>query len=1379
LQKITADEFAKVELSVVLFEGYQEVDTPVGADRLVQFSSLKLEIEDVGISKRAESITYKTYTEEKSIRELKVDRTLLDFSDTKQSATITASGAIPALWVTNDDANVKELVEHLNKELLYCTHLPQKFYEGDIKGIFKRRELLSIVDLSAASIPVSWNYDFYESIANAIKYQQLWTSTVAYTSKKYATQENGRELEFVNDEIPPFIDNTLKDFLPMPHPEELSGSGFWEGNLVIDKTVSGAVNFIDSAGLVTDYIRPEGSGFFLKADSGEEELIATNKNAWMLNGNTIGAKKTIGSLDAYDVGIIRGGTEIVTILSTGATITGKITSTSDSEFNGVLIGRGGGSISTNTRAGAGALVNNTTGSYNTALGTNALNLNTTGAYSLALGANALASNTTGNSNVAIGGWALFSNLTGSDSLALGVNAGRWYGASVALTVATQSIFLGSSSKASGNSETNQIVIGYAAIGEGSNSVVLGNNSITKTILKGNVGIGITSPTYKLDVSGTFHTTGAATFDVVPSSLQDGTTSNHLIRYSQFIANVFLKPYLGTVKTVALTNITLEDPQTISGYAAVATDIVLVIGQTDATKNGLWTVASGAWTRPTDANEDAELRGFIVSITSGTYAGYKYNNTNASAITIDATNITYSEWNNTVETDPIFVAWRDETRTANTIFMAPNGSNAAATWRLLVAADIPSLDFSKITTGFPTTIASAGFTDYNSLWDTRLAATVVPIANGGTGSATQNFVDLTTAQTIAGIKTFSVDAVINGLTVGKGGGSISTNAAFGYQSLYDNTTGINNSAYGGLSLSYNTTGGSNTASGYRSLYANNIGSDNTAVGTLSLHSNTTGGQNTAVGSLSLQSNITGSKNTAFGQWSGYDTTGSNNTFLGYYAGGGITTGSGNTILGYNIIGLSATLADTLIIGAGGRKDLYGTATGIGIGVALPAEKLDLLGNFKYSGTLKPSGTAGTAGQFLGTDGTNDTWATLVAADISDFATAWTTNYNLITKNTGYNKAFGTSAGTVSEGNHTHDTATASVLGFIKIGTTLEIAAGVVNQKSGIVTASTYRSVTVDTYGRVTGGTNPTTIAGYGITDYNSLWDTRLATKTTANLAENASYLYFTNARGIAATLSGYSSGAGTISSSDTILSAINKLNGNVAALSGGGVGTIDAVLAAGNVATSKYITFLNDGQIDLIAVKNVANTVSRGSVTLLVSAAGFHNSDRISLVNQQGAIEFGLRADGQSIRGHYGTNNYIKEDYGSGAISQKYYIGGVYKGALSAFVDGGSVNMALSASDALYLQSETSSVHALSAYGMILKSGTTTASPIHINSTLGGQTVDSNVYIGRSAGTDYIYLNGVKYNFYSGLTFSNGDQLVLQYDSFNSAFFTKKLATPLA
>ena len=61
------------------------------------------------------------------------------------------------------------------------------------------------------------------------------------------------------------------------------------------------------------------------------------------------------------------------------------------------------------------------------------------------------------------------------------------------------------------------------------------------------------------------------------------------------------------------------------------------------------------------------------------------------------------------------------------------------------------------------------------------------------------------------------------------------------------------------------------------------------------------------------------------------------------------------------------------------------------------------------------------------------------------------------------------------------ATASAVGGIKVGTTLAISDGVLNQKSGIATAGTYRSVTVDTYGRVTAGTNPTTLSGYGISD----------------------------------------------------------------------------------------------------------------------------------------------------------------------------------------------------------------------------------------------------------------------------------------------------------
>ena len=51
------------------------------------------------------------------------------------------------------------------------------------------------------------------------------------------------------------------------------------------------------------------------------------------------------------------------------------------------------------------------------------------------------------------------------------------------------------------------------------------------------------------------------------------------------------------------------------------------------------------------------------------------------------------------------------------------------------------------------------------------------------------------------------------------------------------------------------------------------------------------------------------------------------------------------------------------------------------------------------------------------------------------------------------------------------------GITKSGNTISLT-------TGIATVGTYKSVTVDTNGRVTGGTNPSTIAGYGITDFAS-------------------------------------------------------------------------------------------------------------------------------------------------------------------------------------------------------------------------------------------------------------------------------------------------------
>jgi hypothetical protein len=65
-------------------------------------------------------------------------------------------------------------------------------------------------------------------------------------------------------------------------------------------------------------------------------------------------------------------------------------------------------------------------------------------------------------------------------------------------------------------------------------------------------------------------------------------------------------------------------------------------------------------------------------------------------------------------------------------------------------------------------------------------------------------------------------------------------------------------------------------------------------------------------------------------------------------------------------------------------------------------------------------------------------------------------------------------------------------------------------------------------------------------------------TTTNISEGTN-LYYTNTRAISSLLTGYVSGAGTISATDTILSAIQKLNGNIAAITAGsGINSLNSL-----------------------------------------------------------------------------------------------------------------------------------------------------------------------------------------------------------------------------
>lgn len=161
-----------------------------------------------------------------------------------------------------------------------------------------------------------------------------------------------------------------------------------------------------------------------------------------------------------------------------------------------------------------------------------------------------------------------------------------------------------------------------------------------------------------------------------------------------------------------------------------------------------------------------------------------------------------------------------------------------------------------------------------------------------------------------------DALINGITVGLGGGSLSTNTAVG-------TSALNALA----------SGTSNTAIGYQAAYLANGSNSFTAVGRGAL---TNGGtSSTAVGRSALTV-ATGAQCTAVGSNAGLAvTTGGQNTFFGYLAGYTTTDGTGNVIIGSSsaasgvsgtnqvVIGPSCTgVGDNYVtIGTSGTNNIY--------------------------------------------------------------------------------------------------------------------------------------------------------------------------------------------------------------------------------------------------------------------------------------------------------------------------------------------------------------------------------------------------------------------------------------------------------------------------
>lgn len=304
----------------------------------------------------------------------------------------------------------------------------------------------------------------------------------------------------------------------------------------------------------------------------------------------------------------------------------------------------------NCAFGTNALVGNTSGNTNLAFGNNALYSNSSGGANCAFGHAALFGNTTGNGNQAIGYAALYNLTSGGSNIAIGQNAGRYIsgGVTANLTCAT-SIFIGNNSYPLADSQDNQIVIGYALVGAGTNTVSIGNSTVTDNYFNGMLRTTVGTGSIKMgNLSGS--TTNVA-FYFNQSSLSAtnyaiSSDGNGLV-FNAPAGNITLRSYNSLIATFATSAFTLSPVSASSGITQPFTFTVPVnTGQTASTEipnfkvtgntktwangGGATTIAAQRWNHFT-ANTAATSGGGSLTITNS-YGAY-FEAATASGVTI--------------------------------------------------------------------------------------------------------------------------------------------------------------------------------------------------------------------------------------------------------------------------------------------------------------------------------------------------------------------------------------------------------------------------------------------------------------------------------------------------------------------------------------------------------------------------------------------------------------------------------------------------------------------------------------------------------------------------------------------------------------------------
>ncbi len=709
--------------------------------------------------------------------------------------------------------------------------------------------------------------------------------------------------------------------------------------------------------------------------------ITVTADAETLTGTTLKSSVTGSSLTSVGtitsgiwsgtaIAIANGGTGSTTKnfvdLTTAQTIAGTKTFSnttifnSDISVNGITAGLGNGQLASNSAFGKDALHANTTGientglglsamysnlggSYNTAIGSSALVANTSASYNVAMGRQALGNATTGGYNVAIGAATLGTNTTGTNNTVIG------YGADVASAALT-----------------NATAIGNGAIVSASNTIQLGNSGVTSVNTSGTItAAGFSGPLTGNASTATLANNISATANTSLTTLAN-LTSVGTITSGTWSASVIDIAHGGTgssTVTGAKTNLGLNNVEnTALSTWAGSTNLTTVGNLSAISKTFMFQDLTLGYGTPngakiqTDANnkyisfmpaygvESTRLwpSGNVTIQHAGTYTdnGYTLEVGGSTNIVGNTTISGTLSTTGTISSTGGFagpLTGNASTATKLATSRAINGVSFDGSGDITIAADANTLTGTTLASNVVISSLTSVGTITSGVW----SGTAIAIANGGTGSTTKNFVDLTTAQTIAGAKTFSSDLTTNGIRIGVGRGAVSSNYIMGNVNTLMSTTGTNNMAFGDNTGMANTSGITNLAIGSEAFRYNTTGSHNVGIGFSSLRNNTTGSYNIAIGENANSINTTGSYLTAIGYGADFSSAAlTNATAIGN---GAIATSSNSIQLGNS--GVTNVVTSGTISATGFTGPLTGNAS---TATALAAGKtISLTGDVTYT------------------------------------------------------------------------------------------------------------------------------------------------------------------------------------------------------------------------------------------------------------------------------------------------------------------------------------------------------------------------------------------------------------------------------------------------